>query len=153
MVPMKIALGLLVAFVGLILPVAGAEAGHVHVAPHGGVLVEVGEHRYNVEFLFEAERGVMLAWVLDAHAEDFVRVTQPSFEVTARAGGEIHPLTFKAVGNAMTGETAGDSSQFEAPAEWLRTAPSFHGVVKEITVRGVRFADIAFDYPAAEKTP
>jgi hypothetical protein len=126
---------------------APAAAGHVHVAPHGGTLVEVGEHQFNLEFLFDESRGVLQAWFLDAHAENFVRVALPDFEVAATSGGKNYALTFAPVANAVTGETAGDTAQFEAAAPWLRDAKAFDGVVKAITVRGVSFSGIAFDFP------
>lgn len=126
---------------------AGASHAHAHVAPHGGTLVEVGEHQFNLEFLFDESRGVLQAWFLDAHAENFVRVAVPSFEVTATSGGKSYTLAFAPVANAVTGEAVGDTAQFEAPAAWLRDAKAFDGVVKAITVRGVAFSGIAFDFP------
>lgn len=126
---------------------APAAAGHAHVAPHGGTLVEVGEHQFNLEFLFDESRGVLQAWFLDAHAENFVRVALPGFEVTATAGEKNYTLTFAPVANAVTGETAGDTAQFEAAAPWLRDAKAFDGVVKAVTVRGVSFSGIAFNFP------
>lgn len=129
-------------------PVGGAAHGHAHVAPHGGTLVEIGEHQFNLEFLFDESRGVLQAWFLDGHAENFVRVALPGFEVTATAGGKSYTLAFAPVANAVTGETANDTSLFEAPATWLRDAKAFDGVVKAVTVRGVSFSAIAFDYPA-----
>lgn len=126
----------------------GAAHGHAHVAPHGGTLVEVGEHQFNLEFLFDESRSVLQVWFLDAHAENFVRVALPGFEVTATAGGKTHTLTFAPVANAVTGETANDTSLFEAPAPWLRDAKAFDGVVKAITVRGVSFSNIAFRFSA-----
>lgn len=128
---------------------AGASHGHAHVAPHGGTLVEVGEHQFNLEFLFDESRGVLQAWFLDGHAENFVRVALPGFEVSAKSSGKDYTLTFAPVANAVTGETTNDTSLFEAPAAWLRDAKAFDGVVKAITVRGVSFSNIAFDYPAS----
>ena len=55
------------------------------------------------------------------------------------------------VANPATGETVGDTSQFEAEAPWLVAAGGFQAVVREITVRGTRFENIAFVHPLAEE--
>jgi hypothetical protein len=128
-------------------------SGHRHPAPHGGVLVELGEHQANLEFKFDEARGVLQAWVFDGHAENFVRIEAPGFEVEARTGGSVHLLRFTAVASAMTGETAGNTATFESPAEWLRTAKAFDGRVKAITVRGSLFKDVAFTFSTNHAEP
>ena len=125
---------------------AGVSGHHEHRAPHGGVLVELGEHQANLEIRFDAPRGILQAWVLDAHAENFVRVAQTGLELQATAGGRTRVVDLVAVGDTMTGETVGDTSLFEAPAEWLREAKAFDGRLKAITVRGNLYEDIAFHY-------
>jgi hypothetical protein len=124
----------------------GAAGSHAHAAPHGGVLVELGDHEASLEFKFDAPRGILQAWVLDAHAENFVRTSQRSFEVEAVAGGRGRLLDFVAVANTLTGETVGDTALFEVEAAWLRDAKAFDGRVKAITVRGKTFRDVAFTY-------
>lgn len=132
---------------------ATGAPGHRHHAPHGGVLVELGEHEFNLEFAFDGKRGVLQAWVLDGHAENFVRVPLPGFEVEARAGAEARVLDFVAVADTMTGETVGDTATFEAAAEWLRDAKAFDGRVKAITVRGNTYRDVTFKLSAHENHP
>lgn len=132
-----------------------AAAPHGHVAPHGGTLVELGEHQFNLEFAFAGERGVLQAWFLDGHAENFVRVPLPAFVVEATTGGAARRLEFRPVASAVTGETAGDTAQFEAPAPWLASAKSFDGVIRAVTVRGVGFAEVPFRFstgPVAAST-
>jgi hypothetical protein len=118
--------------------------GHAHTAPHGGTLVELGEHAYNVELLRDPATGRLSAWILDGHAENFVRIKAASFEATATVAGEKRPLSFKAVANPATGETVGDTSQFEAEAAWLKATPAFEGVIVSLDVRGSRFANVPF---------
>jgi len=113
--------------------------GHVHVALHGGVLVEVGNHAYNVELVRDAEAGKLTAYILDGHAENFVRIAIPSFELIAITGGERRPLTLRAVANPATGETVGDTSQFEAQADWLKRASQFPGEIPVLDIRGTPF--------------
>lgn len=127
-------------------PTPAAGQSHHHQAPHGGVLVELGEHQFNLEFKFDEKRGVLQVWVLDGHAENFVRVPSRGFEVEAVAGDKGRLLDFVAVANSMTGETVGDTSLFEVEAEWLRIAKAFDGRVKAITVRNIVFKDVAFRF-------
>ncbi len=125
---------------------AAPSARHVHKAPNGGTLVELGKHQFNLEFLFDETRGVLQAWVLNAHAERPVRGALAGFEVVARADGQTYQLQFKATDNPLTGETVGNTSLFEAPAEWLTAAKSFEGELMEISIQGTRFVDIVFNF-------
>jgi hypothetical protein len=149
---MKITAGLLVVSFLLLAgcsrkePAVPSHGGHAHHAPNGGMLVELGEHQFNLELKFDESRGVMQAWLLDGHAENFVRTDLPGFVIEARQDGTSEALRFVAVGNSMSGEAVGDTSSFEAPAEWLRTVKAFDGRVNEITVRGARFTNITFSY-------
>jgi hypothetical protein len=122
---------------------SSSGGGHVHVAPHGGTLIEIGDHAYNLELVRDSTAGRLTAYVLDGHAENFVRIAMPSIEMVAIVGGERRPLTLRAVANTATGETIGNTSQFEAEADWLKTAAEFPGTVKSLEIRGSRFQDIA----------
>jgi hypothetical protein len=117
--------------------------GHAHTAPHGGTLIEVGEHAYNLEILRDASAGKLTAWVLDGHAENFVRIKQPALDLVASVGGEKRALVLKAVANPATGESVGDTSQFEVQADWLKTAGDFGIVVPAIEIKGTKFGQIA----------
>jgi hypothetical protein len=125
---------------------ASAGAGHVHVAPNGGTLVELGDHAYNLELLRDKSAGKLTAWVLDGHAENFVRLNIPSFALIAMPGGHYTPLTMRAVANSATGETVGDTSQFEVQADWLQTAGSFSGIFT-IEIKGTNFEQVAYSIP------
>ncbi len=150
---------LLLLFAGVVLALAGCSKkeaappahSHHHEATHGGVLVELGEHQFNLEFKFDEARGVLQAWVLDGHAENFVRIAQRGLEVQATATDRARVLDFVAVADPMTGETVGDTALFEVPAEWLRTAKAFDGRLKAITVRGVTFTDVAFRFSTQDE--
>jgi hypothetical protein len=122
---------------------SSSGGGHVHRAPHGGTLVELGQHAYNLELVREAATGKLTAYVLDGHAENFIRVAMPSFELIAISGGERKPLTLRAVANPTTGETIGDTSQFEAQAEWLKSVAEFPGTITALDIRGSKFTNIA----------
>jgi hypothetical protein len=122
--------------------------GHAHAAPHGGQLVELGDHHYNLELVFDADRSVMQAYVLDGHAENFVRTSVPEFVVTATVAGKRQLLLFKPVANSVTGETTGNTSLYEAQADWLAGAKAFDGTLQAINVRGTVFTNISFKYTA-----
>lgn len=117
--------------------------GHAHRAPHGGTLIEIGEHAFNVELVRDAAAGKLTAYILDGHAENFIRIAVPTIEMVAIVGGERRPLTLRAVANPATGETVGNTSQFEANAEWLKSAAEFPGTIKSLDIRGAKFNDVA----------
>jgi hypothetical protein len=127
---------------------AGHDHGHAHahVAPHGGTLVELGDHAFNVELLRDPATGKLTAWILDAHAENFVRIKASALELVAMPGGQFTPLTLAAVANPATGETVGDTSQFEVQADWLKTVGAFAGIVT-VEIRGTKFEKVGFSLP------
>ena len=120
---------------------------HEHHPPHGGAPVELGEEEYHVELVRDVTAGKLQAFVLDGELENFVRIAAPSLEVDAQVSGRPETLVLAAVANNATGEKVGDSSLFEAQADWLKTTPKFDGVLKEITVRGKTYTNVAFNFP------
>ncbi len=121
--------------------------GHAHTAPHGGTLIELGEHAYNLELVRDAAAGKLTVYILDGHAENFVRIAAKEIEVVAIAGGQRRPLVLTAVANPATGETVGNTSQFTAEAEWLTAAPEFDGVLTRLEIRGAVYANVPFNFP------
>ncbi|TAJ20817.1 MAG: hypothetical protein EPO68_05805 [Planctomycetota bacterium] len=121
---------------------APSSGGHVHVAPNGGKLIELGDHVANLELLYDRSSGKLRVHVLDAHAEAHVRIQAPEL-VLVRDGAP--PIALHALGSDLSGETVGDSSRFEGvladtPAAWTAQ-------LSAIEVRGVRFANVAIRYP------
>lgn len=125
---------------------AGAHA-HEHKAPHGGTAVVLGKEEFHIEFLLDPAAGRLTAWILDSEMEKFIRINTPSFEVAVPgvAGGQL--LVLKAVENTATGEKTGDSSQFEAQAEWLKSTPQFEAKLRNISIRGNSYQDVPFHFP------
>jgi hypothetical protein len=121
--------------------------GHHHTAPHGGMLLEIGKHEYNLEFVVDAAAGSLNLYVLDGHAENFIRIAAPSIEIITTAGTNSAKLVLQPVANAATGEKAGDTSQFQAQADWLKTTPVFDGVVNEIDIKGSKHSFLTFRFP------
>ncbi|WP_415908844.1 hypothetical protein [Oleiharenicola sp. Vm1] len=123
------------------------EGHHVHAAPHGGTLVEVGRHQFNLELVRDAEAGTLTVYVLGAHAEDFVRLPAKALELTVEVKGRTERLALGAVANELSGETVGDTSQFTAQADWLKRDGEFKGRFAALEIRGVVFRDVAFTFP------
>jgi hypothetical protein len=119
---------------------------HVAIPPHGGTPVALGDD-YQIEWVLDAPAGKLQAYILDGEMENFVRITPPSFDVTAKLPGHEPALHFMAIANAATGEKVGSTALFEAQADWLKTANTFDAVVKEINVQGTVFSNIAFNFP------
>jgi hypothetical protein len=127
----------------------GGHGHHHHVGLMGGTLVELGDHQFNLEWVRDAEGGTLSAYVLDAHAENFVRVPLPAIALTVTVNGQNQPLVLTAVANAVTGETVGNTSQFSVKADWVKTAETFTGVIPELEIRGAKFTNVTFSFPKA----
>lgn len=123
-------------------PDHAAHGGHAHTAPHGGTLFEIGDHAYNLELVRDASTGKLTAYILDGHAENFVRISAPAIELVAFTGGERRSLALQAVANAATGETVGNTSQFEGQADWLKNSNELAGTIASLEIKGTRFDNI-----------
>ncbi len=125
---------------------ATAKAGHEHKAPHGGTAIELGEEAFHLELVKE-DNGKLSAYVLDGELENFIRIASPSFQIVALVAGESRTLMFRAVASTATGETVGSTSHFEAEADWLKTNPTFGGLLTRLEIRGTVFTAVAFSFP------
>jgi hypothetical protein len=126
---------------------AGPAHQHEHIPPHGGTAVELGKEQFHLELIRDVAAGTLTAYVMDGELEQFIRIAAPSFSMVAQVGGDAKTLVFHPVANAATGEKAGDTSQFEAAADWLKTTPTFDAVLTELTVRSGLFKNVRFNYP------
>ena len=115
---------------------------HVHQGPHNGTLVELGDHQYSIEFVHDPAAQSLSLYVLDGHAENFIRLPDRSIEAILQRNGQPTPLTLAAVANQATGETVGDTSQFTATAGWLSSPQNIELAIPSLTVRGMAFQDI-----------
>lgn len=131
---------------------AAKPAKHEHKPPHGGTPVVLGDEVYHVELVLDAATGKLQGYVFDGELENFIRSSVPAFEIVATVNGRTERLILKAVANAATGETVGDTSLFEVQADWLKTTKSFDAVLTEITIRGTKFSDIKFNFPQGNDT-
>lgn len=120
---------------------------HEHIPPHGGTPVVLGQEAYHLELVRDASAGKLTLYVMDGELENFVRIAAPSLEIVASVAGKSSPLVFRAIANPTTGEKMGDTAQFEATADWLKTTASFDATLTKIEVRGTTFSAVAFNFP------
>ena len=127
------------------------EAAHHHEAPHGGTLVELGEHFANLELSVDAATGQVRAWIHDAHAENTIRVAMRRLPLAiSLENGQRFDLLLEPVENVLTGEAPGDTSEFAGQSEQLLGVTSFHGVLPTVVIRGQTLLAVGFAYPSGE---
>jgi len=125
---------------------------HEHKPPHGGTPVVLGHEEFHVEFVRDTAAGKLTAFVMDGELENFVRVSAASFVIRLNTPRSEKSLVFQAVPNSASGETVGDTSQFEAQADWLKTTPTFDAVLLALTVRALTYTNVAFNFPKGNDT-
>lgn len=128
---------------------APAQA-HEHHAPHQGSLQSLGEDVAHLELLMDPRSGRLIAWALDGEAEGYERLAQGSIRIRVLAcvpARAPFDLVLRPVANALTGESAGSTSQFEAVSPKLAGLRSFSGLCGPLTIRGVRFRSVRIRYP------
>ena len=97
---------------------AAEHDDHAHEAPHGGHLVELGDHEYNVEFVFEAKpEAKLVAYILDAHAEAAVSVAAKDFIFHLEGDDDEHEIILTA--DPQDGDKEGETTRFSATGDAL----------------------------------
>ena len=132
-----------------------SAGGHHHESPHGGTAVELGDHEAHLDVVLDPATGKLTAYVMDAHAENFVRIPLESFEIIAKLPAGETTLLLKAVANAASGEKTGDTSQFEAQSDALKGVVGFDAELKQLVVRSKTYSKIPFHVgkAGADKKP
>lgn len=121
------------------------EHGHHHEPLHkaeGAGMKAIGDHFAHIEMVLK-EDGKLILWLTDGGAEKSIRIHQKEIQI------EVDGKTFSlnAVANSLTGESVGDTSQFEAIIAELKGKSGFEGKIKALTLKGKEFKDIQFHYP------
>ena len=135
--------------------ISESEHGHhVHVAPHGGQLVEVGEHGagFNLELVLHPD-GFLQIDVLDAHAENFVRI--PAYSMTFEIqdiNNSTKQILCEAVEDPLTGETAGNSSLFTS-TERIQEFIPFKGVFTQLDIMEFSYENLSFELSEVPAKP
>jgi hypothetical protein len=118
---------------------------HHHEAPHGGHLIELGDHKYNAEVLLEGEPKQLVVYVLDAHAENPVAIEGESITFTPEEG---EPITL--VAHPQEGDAEGKASKFVAADTTLTDLEEVHGSV-QATIDGTDYAgELSHDHDHGE---
>jgi hypothetical protein len=106
---------------------------HHHEAPHGGHLIELGDHKYNAEVLLEGEPRQLVVYVLDAHAENAVAIESASITFIPDEG---EPIVLEA--QPQESDAEGQASKFIAGTS-LSDLEDLHGSV-QVTIEGTEYA-------------
>lgn len=93
------------------------EEDHEHKAPHGGDLVELGDHEYSAEFVVNHDEHKLTIYVYDAHAENAVAIEQK--EIVLSAVIYDKETEFKVPAVASGDDKDAKASQFELADEEL----------------------------------
>lgn len=125
------------------------EHKHHHQPPHGGALIELGDHIAHIELLHDPESATLTAYLLDGHAEHPVRVPDDTlaFEIRLDGSGDWVPVKLAATASALTGETKGDTSEFKAEVSLLRGKGKFAVRTPSLTIFGVNMDAVETRYP------
>jgi hypothetical protein len=125
---------------------AGKGDDHdVHTAKMGGQLVEVGSHEFNIELLRDSASGKITLWVLDAHAENFVRVTNETVAISVSPDGKDEAVVLKATANTATGEKLGSTSQFEGQSDAFKTAKPLAVRIPTLQIGAKQYSGLSVD--------
>ena len=101
-------------------------------APHGGVLLEVGEKVAHLELVRDEKEGTVTIYVLDAKAEKGVAIRNPpKINLTTKDGAK------QVVTKAVEPDKEGLASRFEATDEALKTH-ALEGRIA-VTIDGKKF--------------
>lgn len=122
------------------------SGGHLHAAPHGGILVELGEEFGHIELVLDRASGRLTAFVLDGEAENFKRISQEVLELIVEPEGSAaeRSVSLSGVANPLTGETTGNTSEFVTTDAGLKTEGPVTGRVSRILLDGSIFEDVSF---------
>lgn len=124
-------------------PSSATPSEHVHHAPHGGVLAEVGEEVAHLEVVWDESSGRLTLYVLDGECEQPVRIKQPELVVK----GEGWETRLSGQSNSLSDEKVGDTSQFAGQVPALRGKKQWQAEVSLLEVFGRKFRRLPLRYP------
>ena len=130
---------------------AHEEAGHHHEPPNGGTLVELGDHFANLELVLNPKKGELNAWIHDGHATNPIRLPDARIPLgLALADGTRFDLALEPLANVLTGEVAGDTSQFRARDPKLIGLAEFEAFLPPLRIKGQTLGPFRFRFPSGE---
>ena len=131
----------------------GGHDAHNHPAPHGGQLVELGEHGsgFNLELVLH-EQGFLQIYVFDAHVQDFVRISANSIDIEITdQNGTARNIICEAVEDPITGETVGNTSLFTSTERINENLPLI-GVINKINIMEFPYDNVEINFSGNEQT-
>jgi len=126
------------------------KGGHEHTAPHGGTLIVFGKEFAHLEIVVDASSGHTTAYALDGEAERSVKIAQKHLIIEVEKPAKFS-IRLDAVENSLTGEKRGATSEFGGKSEQLKNLREFDGRVTSITIRGRKFDNVNFNFPAGNE--
>ena len=117
---------------------------HIHQPLRGGVLMELGKHGsgHNLEILQNTNDQLEI-FILDAHAENYVRISQPSIELTLTDSNQT--MSLGAVADPATGETVGNSALFRTESNISKNIP-LQGILRSLKIGSKTYTDQPFEF-------
>ncbi|MBT5914792.1 MAG: hypothetical protein HOH60_00440 [Opitutae bacterium] len=123
------------------------HSAHNHPAPHGGQLVELGEHGsgFNLELVLH-EQGFLQIYVLDAHVQNFVRISANSIDIEITdQNGTARIITCEPIEDPITGETVGNTSLFTS-TERINEIIPLQGVINKIDIMEFPYENVEINF-------
>jgi len=115
--------------------------------PHGGTPVSLGDGQFNLELVRDPATGTLQAYLLDGELEGYIRIRARELVLKVELEGRRRTLRLLPVADAATGETVGDTSLFQARADWLKGPAAIQGIIPEVAIRGRVFRSVSFRVP------
>jgi hypothetical protein len=130
----------------------GGEHGHDHhhaeKGPHGGTLVAIGDEAAHVEFVLDAEAGVLTAYVLDAEAKKPVDADQDTLDIGFTVENEeTKKDEVPELRDVILKKSATSEAEFSGQSDNLKGLKEFSGSIGQITVNGKEFKNVTFEFP------
>ncbi len=128
--------------------------GHHHVSLHkaeGASMTALGKHFAHMEMRLDGKSGKLTLWITDGEAEKSIRLKHKEISMHLTIKGKNKAVKLSAVANKLTGETLGDTSQFETQIDELKGVKEFDGIIPRIVIKGKEFNSTRFKYPLEEE--
>ena len=123
------------------------HGAHIHAAPHGGQLVELGVHGagFNLELVLH-EQGFLQIYVFDAHVQNFVRISANSIDIeVTEQNGTTKIITCEPIADPITGETVGNTALFTSTERIDKLLP-LTGVINRIDVMNSPYENVEINF-------
>jgi len=133
----------------------GPTASAAITAPHGGMLVELGNRVAHVEFVLDTARGILTAYVLDGTAQHPLRLTRGRLDLTMLNLVEGIPEVFTVLAgkaDPKTEETFDNTSVFIGFVPQLTGRAQYRALLQRVEVAEQLFADVPISYPPAARS-